>query len=109
MERIQPGSSQNPPNPKEFFRRGMVIFSKVQAQWVEARVDKISYQFNYETISTKQQEQAPITEAQKTKARHIYRKAGTFDKAVELAKRDEPELIRVLQTMQKSGELALVS
>ena len=109
MERIQPGASQNPMKAKDFFKRGMPLFAKVQAQWVEARVDKIEYQFNYETISTKRQEQTQITEAQKTKARHIFRKGGTYEKAIEIAKRDDPGLVWVLQTMQKSGELALAS
>lgn len=107
MERIQPGAQQNPPKHKDFFRRGMTIFAKVQAQWVEARVDKIEYHFVYDTITTRKQEPAQITAAQKTKAKFVFRKAGTFEKAIEIARRDDPELVQVLQTMQKSGELAL--
>lgn len=108
MERIEPGASQNPPKVKDFFKRGMSLFAKVQAQWVEARVDKIEYQFNYETITSRRLDQAQITEAQKMRARFIFRKGGTYEKALEIAKRDEPGLVWVLQTMQKSGELALV-
>jgi hypothetical protein len=98
---------EKPPKPADFFIRGKVhLIAKVQRHWIEGVNDRPVYEFVYDSIKpVTSKAPATITDAMKTKAKFLARKAGSLQLAKESISREAPDLIPAFEELVKSGDL----
>ena len=90
-----------------FFKRGMHVWSMLQKQWTESKIDATTYDFIYPTITTRPTTERKVDAAIRNRILTYVRGLTTRDQMTEKIKSINPDYLRELENMIADGTIVV--